>query len=160
MSSWPNQNRGALRPSRVTSPLNVLTSSVIDGCCWHYDVRHGGTFWSFDIYVTVNMSWHTCASTLLTCKFNVNYDVFTGHSLQRIEDCNRNFNIYCHNSVHYISNYTPDFKYFTFKCVMIVLQSCIHSLVFSLRGRAGRNQSPVMWPVWLWHTASWASSWG
>ena len=36
----------------------------------------------------------------------------------------------------------------------------IHSLVFSLRGRAGRNQSPVMWPVWLWHTASLASSWG
>ena len=35
----------------------------------------------------------------------------------------------------------------------------INSLVFSLRGRAGRNQSPVMWPVWLWHTASWASSW-
>ena len=25
----------------------------------------------------------------------------------------------------------------------------IHSLVFSLRGRFGRNQSPVMWPVWL-----------
>jgi len=23
----------------------------------------------------------------------------------------------------------------------------IHSLLFSLRGRAGRNQSPVMWPV-------------
>jgi len=36
----------------------------------------------------------------------------------------------------------------------------IHSLVFSLWGRAGRNQSPVVWPVWLWHTASWASSWG
>ena len=36
----------------------------------------------------------------------------------------------------------------------------IHSLVFSLRGRAGRNQNRVMWPVWLWHTASWASSWG
>ena len=36
----------------------------------------------------------------------------------------------------------------------------IHSLVFSLKGRAGRNQSPVMWPVWFWHTASWASSWG
>jgi len=36
----------------------------------------------------------------------------------------------------------------------------IHSLVFSLRGRVGRNQSPVMWPVWLWHTESWASSWG
>ena len=36
----------------------------------------------------------------------------------------------------------------------------VHSLVFSLRGRAGRNQSPVTWPVWLWHTASWASSWG
>ena len=34
-----------------------------------------------------------------------------------------------------------------------------HSLVFSLRGRAGRNQSPVMWPVWLCHTASRASSW-
>ena len=39
-------------------------------------------------------------------------------------------------------------------------KSFIHSLVFSLRGRAGRNHSPVMWPVWLWHTASWASSWG
>jgi hypothetical protein len=38
--------------------------------------------------------------------------------------------------------------------------SFIHSLVLSLRGRAGRNQSPVMWPVWLWHIASWASSWG
>ena len=36
----------------------------------------------------------------------------------------------------------------------------IHSLVFSLRCRVVRNQSPVMWPVWLWHTASWASSWG
>jgi len=24
-----------------------------------------------------------------------------------------------------------------------------NSLVFSLRGRVGRNQSPVMWPVWL-----------
>ena len=36
----------------------------------------------------------------------------------------------------------------------------IHSLVFRLRGRVGRNQSPVMWPVWLWHTASWASTWG
>ena len=36
----------------------------------------------------------------------------------------------------------------------------IHSLVFGLRGRVGRNQIPVMWPVWLWHTASWASSWG
>ena len=30
----------------------------------------------------------------------------------------------------------------------------IHALVFSLRGRVGRNQSPVMWPVWLWHTVS------
>ena len=36
----------------------------------------------------------------------------------------------------------------------------IHSLVFSLRGRVGRNQSPVMWPVWLWHNASWENSWG
>jgi len=36
----------------------------------------------------------------------------------------------------------------------------IHSLVFSLRGRVGRNQSPVMWSVWLWNTASLASSWG
>ena len=41
-----------------------------------------------------------------------------------------------------------------------LIDSFIHSWVFSLRGRAGRNQSPVMWPVWLWHTASWASSWG
>ena len=38
--------------------------------------------------------------------------------------------------------------------------SNIHSFVFSLRGRVGSNQSPVMWPVWLWHTASRASSWG
>jgi len=37
---------------------------------------------------------------------------------------------------------------------------CIHSLIFNLRGRVGRNQSPVMWLLWLWHTASWASSWG
>ena len=36
----------------------------------------------------------------------------------------------------------------------------IHSLVFSLRGRAARNQSPVMWLVWIWHSASWTSSWG
>ena len=36
----------------------------------------------------------------------------------------------------------------------------IYILVFSLRGRVGRNQSPVMWLVWLWHTASWASPWG
>ena len=40
------------------------------------------------------------------------------------------------------------------------IHSFIHSLVFSLRGRAGMNQGPVMWPVWLWLTASWASSWG
>ena len=45
-------------------------------------------------------------------------------------------------------------------CKISFIHSFIHSLVFSLRGRAGRNQSPVMWPVWLWHTASWASSWG
>ena len=32
---------------------------------------------------------------------------------------------------------------------------CYRSLVFSLRGRVGRNQSPLMWPVWLWHTATW-----
>ena len=38
--------------------------------------------------------------------------------------------------------------------------SFIHSLVFTLRGRVGRNHSPVMWPAWLWQTASWASSWG
>jgi len=42
----------------------------------------------------------------------------------------------------------------------LLLGSFIHSLVFSLRDRAGRNQSSVMWLVWLWHTASWASSWG
>ena len=29
------------------------------------------------------------------------------------------------------------------------IHSLIHSLVFSLRGRVGRNQSPVMRPVWL-----------
>ena len=33
-------------------------------------------------------------------------------------------------------------------------RSFIHSIVFSLRGRVGRNQSPVIWPVWLWHSAS------
>ena len=44
--------------------------------------------------------------------------------------------------------------------VVIYIHSFIHSLVFSLRGRVGRNQSPGMWPIWLWHTASWASSWG
>ena len=33
------------------------------------------------------------------------------------------------------------------------IHSFIHSLVFSLSGRASRNQSPVMRPVWLWHTA-------
>jgi hypothetical protein len=42
-------------------------------------------------------------------------------------------------------------KYWTF---------IIHSLVFSLRGWVGKNRSPVMWPVWLWDTASCASSWG
>jgi len=42
----------------------------------------------------------------------------------------------------------------------MIIHSFIHSLVFSLRGRVGRNQSPVIWPAWLWHTASWASSWG
>jgi len=45
-------------------------------------------------------------------------------------------------------------------CHKVNIHSFIHSLVFSLRGLVGRNQSPVMWPVWLWHTASWASSWG
>ena len=47
------------------------------------------------------------------------------------------------------------------KCYIFhsLIHSFIHSLVFSLRGRVGRNQSPVMWPVWLWHTASWVSSW-
>jgi len=25
-------------------------------------------------------------------------------------------------------------------------------------GRFSRNQNPVRWPVWLWHTASWANS--
>jgi len=31
------------------------------------------------------------------------------------------------------------------------LREFVNSLVCSLRGWAGRNQSPVMWPVWLWH---------
>jgi len=43
---------------------------------------------------------------------------------------------------------------------LLDIHSFTHSLVFSLRGRVGRNQSLVMWPVRLWHTASWASSWG
>ena len=44
------------------------------------------------------------------------------------------------------------FRIFTFKHCKY---SFIHSLVLSLRGRAGRNQSPVMSPVWIWHNASW-----
>ena len=44
--------------------------------------------------------------------------------------------------------------------VCLLARVFIHSLVFSLRGRAGWNQSPVMRPIWLWYTASWASSWG
>jgi hypothetical protein len=31
-------------------------------------------------------------------------------------------------------------------------------LVFSPWASLGRNQSPVRRPVWLWYTASWASS--
>ena len=76
--------------------------------------------------------------------------------------------------LHSVSFYRPEVTYF---CLLIYF--CLpfrnikhsdphrhyvltihHSLVFSLRGRVGRNQSPVMWTVWLWHTASWASSWG
>jgi len=30
----------------------------------------------------------------------------------------------------------------------------------ALKAGLGRNQNPVLWPVWLWHTASWANSWG
>ena len=57
---------------------------------------------------------------------------------------------------------TKLFVYTTFihSFIPSFIHSFIHSFVFSLRGRAGRNQSPVMWPVWLWHNASWASSWG
>jgi len=43
---------------------------------------------------------------------------------------------------------------------MLFIQSFIHSLLFSVRGRIGKNQSSVLWPVWLWHTVFWASSWG
>ena len=42
-------------------------------------------------------------------------------------------------------------------------QMHIHLFIHSysdLKAGLGRNQSPVMWPAWLWHTASWASSWG
>ena len=53
------------------------------------------------------------------------------------------------NPYHIQIHFVPRKEHFLFR-----------SLVFSLRGRAGRNQSPVMWPVWLWHTASWASTWG
>ena len=41
-----------------------------------------------------------------------------------------------------------------------VIYDIIHILVFSLRGRVGRNQSPVMWWVWFWHNVSWACFWG
>ena len=34
-------------------------------------------------------------------------------------------------------------------CWLFIPVSFIHSLVLSLTGRVGRNQSPVMWPVWL-----------
>jgi len=47
-----------------------------------------------------------------------------------------------------------------FQVSLCSLHSFIHSLIFSLRGRASGNQSPVMWSVWLWHTASWTSFWG
>ena len=61
--------------------------------------------------------------------------------------------------------FTPDLYSCAYVCVCVFVCVCvnvyifIHSLVFSLRGRVGRNQSPAMWSVWLWHTASWASSW-
>jgi hypothetical protein len=57
-------------------------------------------------------------------------------------------NVYTHTHTH------------THRIIYICNSFIIRSLVFSLRGRAGRNQSPIMWPVWLWHTASWAISWG
>jgi hypothetical protein len=41
-----------------------------------------------------------------------------------------------------------------------LMHKYIHSLVFSLRGCIDSNQSPVMWPMWLWHAASRASTWG
>ena len=57
-------------------------------------------------------------------------------------------------------NSTPTARSFTKHDISSFFRKFIHSLVFSLRGRVSRNQSPVMWPVWLWHTASWASAWG
>ena len=57
----------------------------------------------------------------------------------------------------YLQTFLPHLGSF---CSKLPRLRFIHSLVFSLRGRVGRNQSPVMWPVWLWHTASWASSCG
>ena len=49
---------------------------------------------------------------------------------------------------------------FSLRTLDFICHSFIHSSVFSLRGRVGRNQSPFMWTVWLWHTASRASPWG
>ena len=72
----------------------------------------------------------------------------------------------CVYSLRLNSDYFPkqhseiNFWYWDVFTMTYEINIFIHSLVFSLRGRAGRNQSPVMWPVWLWHTASWASSWG
>ena len=66
---------------------------------------------------------------------------------------------------HYVGNtaclYHIVRSYFHSSVICIIKRSSgYHSFVFSLRGRAGRNQSTVMWRAWLWHTASWASSWG
>ena len=70
------------------------------------------------------------------------------------------FEFHKHLHTQIMCNFSTYLLSYLNSTLSISLYSFIHSLVFSLRGRTGRNQSPVMWPVWLWHTASWASSWG
>jgi hypothetical protein len=41
----------------------------------------------------------------------------------------------------------------------IALCTMIHSFIsIQPLGWFSRNQNPVRWPVWLWHTESWANS--
>ena len=88
-------------------------------------------------------------------KSSFHYPTYTNKNIQRIFDFRLlSWCIHRQNILHTVKinlwNWYPSFN--------IIHSSFIHSLVFSLRGWAGRNQSPVMWPVWLWHNASWARS--
>ena len=70
--------------------------------------------------------------------------------------CRTTLKTFWNRYIHTYNYYLND-NYLCKICVSTFIH--YHSLVFSLRGRVGRNQSPVMWPVWLWSTATWASSW-